>query len=758
MKTNINHKSVEGLEEDSKGYIPFYNLDYPYEASKLIIATILGEPRLKFSAINGQTIEAWRIQDNKKDHLFNVNNNYLFNVPSEDLSFGDEIGSKASRYIKSSEYGHLFYMFGKISLDFIAATLIEINNFGKKEPLSKEFEILFYQLNEALNATFKEFLFSINLTSKEDSKYVILDPTNIYSTIMAAHQSIEKEAHNTDISIILSTLYGSLYMTILGSLLKINSDSLIDDELLFNSETVETNMGNFLNYFINNNSLDIDSKKRFISLVIVFSKMSEFYNNIFDDPIVKAINHLGNSFDNLEDEIKVDLLDLTILNQSDLSDYTITFESFLYHYTILDSPETYTTNLLKTDIASKNVLVLGLIHLVNVTQFNGGYLGDTDKRIDSLGEILKNINITEGKVVGLYDYLINNIMKDPATECCPTHFSIILNIAIVFRYLAKNYKVSKEISEYIYAGLWQADGYLIFLYHEWFFSGRFYKVNKAYRTANMKAIEQLSIAKAIMEIDIYYYIQFAIDLNKDKFDKIYSEIEDLDIREIRLHGITNSLNIYLNHIIPLGRNSEIYPSILELRKNTMHNVIYINSFFSGYVKEFEKDSHSMTDIHQVIYDLVYKNLLPPIVPYALYGLEAEDHGILVIKKHIESSSNKEGILQFLTDMPYDASVVPMASNNILALKLSQSISSIAKNNLLQNEYDNRFVVLLFKVLFPITFAKENYYSGYDKPFYLTNIDSNNVQSVSNEINYEHILPHIVSEKKFNFLNRVKINS
>jgi hypothetical protein len=210
---------------------------------------------------------------------------------------------------------------------------------------------------------------------------------------------------------------------------------------------------------------------------------------------------------------------------------------------------------------------------------------------------------------------------------------------------------------------------------------------------------------------------------------------------------------YLSNIIPFGRKKEIGQFLFEATKQPLFNLPIIWDIVRSYKKINKSEENEQSYAHKAIYDLVYSGYLPSIVPYCLFGLEIQNHGLLTIKAHLEKSPNSQTILEFLNEMPYDNAMVPTVVDNVLASKLSHNIDKIGKNKLLHDEHDNLFLIMMFKVLLPITFAKEAYYQGYDKPDFIVGIDEHNVESVSAEIDYSNIIPHIESERKFNFLDR-----
>ncbi len=499
----------------------------------------MGEPRLSYEMIKdagelNTLINACWIDPETLAHspLFQVKTDALQFITKEDNDFGDTIHENVKTFNTLGEYSHLLYTFGKTAINFIAALILEINSKGERKPVSTEFAVLYYQLHSALEASWNDlsFLFGTKKSNEDNFDFqtdkLLVDFRNIYSFTMGLYEDIKGKDHWCELGEILAALYGALASLLIGLTLKLTNNSIIDPGKLFNTDEdiSKATINAFANAFMSNETIDATTKNRYISLLIFFYKLHEFYriyNGIqIDDPMIVPVVSLGEEFASLPEEQLVENIDLSILTQGDLEIHSSkTFESFLSYENFISSPATYYINCLDYDTANKVIIARAITFLF---KYNSIDIDETLRNkykpayyslIEESGE-----NITdEGKILGLYDFFINNVVGKVLKNTCDVKlYHLVTMCAIHFKYLTKQ-NLSKELTEYVYGGLYQAEALMVFLWHDWFQSGKTYKVEKNIHCADNKALGLLYKAKQYVKIDLIHYLQAAFEIQSPSF-------------------------------------------------------------------------------------------------------------------------------------------------------------------------------------------------------------------------------------------------
>ncbi len=754
--------------------LPIYDLQFPFDSIKTIIATIMGEPRLSYEMIKdagelNTLINACWIDPETLTHspLFQVKTDALQFITKEDNEFGDIIHEQVKTFNTLGEYSHLLYTFGKTALNFIAAILIEINSKGERKPVSVDFSTLYYQLHNALETSWNDlsFLFGTKKSNEDIFDYetnkLLVDFRNIYNFTIGLYEDIKEKDHWCEFGEILAALYGSLASLLIGLTIKLTNNSIVDPAKLFNTDEdiSKSTINTFANAFMSNETIDATTKNRYISLLIFFYKLNEFYriyNGIqIDDPMIIPIVSLGEEFASLPEEQLVENIDLSILNQGDLEIHTSkTFESFLSYENFISSPASYYINCLDYDTANKVIVARAITFLFKYnsidideslkTKYKPAYYS----LIEESGE-----NITdEGKILGLYDFFINNVVGKVLKNTCDVKlYHLVTMCAIHFKYLTKQ-SLSKELTEYVYGGLYQAEALMVFLWHDWFQSGKTYKVEKNIHCADNKALGLLYKAKQYVKIDLIHYLQAAFEIqspsfyteDKSKYDYTRDFYQTISIYHMSL--LANKYNYNLNTIYQIG----------DMGKTTItegSNEFFVNTGLDNILPHiYDKNYNaSIEDKAESDYEDYYQNDIPLIYLYSKYGIENITFGLLWVNTVLQKEFPEE-TLQTLNDLNFEDNIKPWIADNVISAKIAQNLSKIIKGKFGTNDRFNKYFSILLRAIVQLGFAREAMYHTIDSAEYLENQNKNMTKTLS-ELDYETVIPFLESQHTFTFLNR-----
>jgi hypothetical protein len=745
--------------------LPIYDLNYPYDSLKLIAATILGEPRLVYKvdeidSINPLINAVWIDPETKSESvLFKVNNDALHYLAKDDVIFGDAVNEDIKSYNSLSQYGQLLYQFGKVSLNFIAATLISIDNKGKREPLSDDFEILYYKLNNAIQAGWEDIRRQVGDSDGENGEItkVRLNLRNLYDLTMRLHKTMEASPEYwLDIGDILTVTYGALSSLLCGLTIKFTGNSMVNPNQLFNTDSdISKNAVNtFSNTFVHAQGIDMATKNRYIALLIVYHKMNEFYrintSITIDDPLFNILAILGEEFYSLPEDRLIENIDLTALNQGDIQiKTTITLESFLHYENFFKNPKFYNENSLKYDTNDKSIVAKSIFELFDINPMNLG--GLKTKYTPAYTSIIEEEfpSISEGDVPGFYIFFLNladNIQKN---KIDPNFYHLLSLSALTFRKLTKG--GSKSDKEFAYLGLYQAEALMTFLWHDWFCNDKFFNISNNVHCADTRAVGLKLKAQAYIRTCIISYIQSVFEITKPSF---YNTENDLFLYTRDFYN-TNSLYLttkelnkadYDTNHISFILDSNINGTIIETTKN-----LKINTGLSSVFDFIPRDNSLLVDEEaDDDYEYYYNDEIPLIALYAKYGNEIYTYGLLWVKKVLDSEFESE-TYDCLEELSSDNVLIPMIVTNILSNKISQNIIKISKGKFGTSDRFNKYFTILLKGVLPIGFAREAMYNTIDQPEYIEkehDPDRNNTI-----LSYGNILPFVEKKSSFSFLDR-----
>jgi hypothetical protein len=781
-----NMKSTEDYDDGLNTGIPVYDMGLPYDCSKLIVATILGEPRLKYKTIAdsnlSKSLVAYRdIEDGRTQDIFKVNTNGFYDIDQSDLDFGDDIINNVKSFTELKQFGRLFYMFGKVSLQFLAATLIKINYKGEREPISSGLETLLFQLNEAIKTSWTDFSILIGtyknnkeLNKEWDTSKILITFEQLYDRMMENHKNVEDDNNAWyEIGNVLADFYVALEALLLGTTFNFGSMAMFNIETLVSNEGMsKANSGRFVQSFIHNSQLIIESKQKFISLLLTFAKMTNFYEKHlgFDikDPIITGIVDISKEFENFDSTELNEYVDTSILTQSDLKDYVITFESFLEPRNLIDSPAIYESGLLKHDVGNKIIIANAFYRHIKILYNHID--GNIKNAYLSLLSLTSADKYNEGYLESLYDYLMQMMDKIP-NKCCPTYYHLISFIALTFRYMKyNNYGSNKDL---LAAGIYLSEALQAFLFHEWFRNNKLYATSSSVKCTKTKAIELSWKAETYIIMDLKQSCAGFMSLFASKIPAYQAELQNETFRSFDLKGFYLGMEEYSQYIDISNRS---YDGFTYTYDNMMANYrrydetafrnrivpsthLYYGDLFMSFTPEFinkyiESEKLERKDDIGITYDILYKELMTPIQFYSRLGSSSHTFGFAHAKEELYHSPNKQEILEFIMNMPEDDVSIPTPVNHTIAFMFSSNIKKIREGNFVSNKKDNLFITILWRILLPLGMCKESLYSQIDKPYYMDIVTNSKLnENVSYEMDYKNLMPYITSEKKWNFLDR-----
>jgi hypothetical protein len=746
-----------------------YSTSQPYDCAKIIINTILGEPRLEYEISYDIIRVAKAIKNNKE--IFKVNLNDLNETNIDLLDYTDKLNDNVKIFTDLKEFSKLYYLFGVTSLKVLCGLVIGKGIIDEKTLFTGDFKLYFDQLSEGINLSqnkFKELLGINRLNNDVENK----DYRNMYLTdytkftLNAYRLGINLQNYYSEwmrdnsirfeIGEILSNFYLAIYCILFGMISKFLSESVLEPKILFNNdeELSEANMDKFLSIFLADLTMDKESKQRFIGLLILFSKLTDFYN-IFngikiEDPIVLSLSKIGKSFDNNTNDDLIEFIDKTILTQDEVKDYyDVYLEGYLTPVSFIETPYVFIDSLLRHDVSSKFYTAS---YINDILEYPISlYTGDMNKLKMPIITILEEYSnkdkfTDEGTIISLYNLILTEFISKIPYFCSPTYYHILTVFSAGLRYILSNEKYvnelkKKNILKYVYMSVWYLDGLITYLFHEWFRDNKFYMVKNIW-TVDKKVPSLKWKSESYCIADLVVYLNTIYEFNGFLDDKTkLNYYERLNTE----HSFTSQLNSLTRcqearNFIGNSRTSDIY--------KTINNRLSVITHIDDLIQIFNKYNTNKEELLNFILDNLVNDKLPSICLYAYGGVSSNTGGIMSINSLIKNSEDPDSIYKYILQMDDTENNIPVPFDDKYSLKIASNVDKLVDNTI-----EDKNIKLFLKVLLFIGFAKEALYNNIDKPSYIESIGVDNVERISEDINNDNLIPNIEINKKFNFLDR-----
>ena len=774
------------MDDLIEGKVPVFSLEYPFDAVKVIVNTLLGEPRLLYSINVGKpgfdtTVNAnWKNPETGElKELFKVITNAVVFVPKKDIEYVDLVENEIHKTggLDFPNYGNIFIALGKHTLNMLAVSLMHIDYIGKKDPVSNDLDILYHRLDGIISSTWQDFNTLTGVYYKDDDgnmTYVkgkhLLDLSNLPKITKRLYERIRSNNENwIEFGEALAVLFGALSSLLLGITIRLGSESIVDIGKMFNADQdiMTSTINDFCNSFMASQTIDITTKNRYISLLIVYNKIFRFYESyahfFLDDPAFNILLQLGAEFEALPDEKKVDIIDLSVLTQSDIDLVSnITFESFLTFVNYVENPAGYIANMLNYDTSNK-FLIASYYRLISNN--TGLMFADIENEPDTTppfvsymfgnGEDERHALYEEGNALGFYTYFVNNIVGGLLKNSCnPKLYHLISLATACFSQLIQRGNASYR--EYMYAGLYQGEALMTYLWHDWFRSGKTYKVEPSVVSPANKAIDLLFKANRYVLFDISQYLLFERSATFNDAAKTAPYIADQILStHLTIHEnieAVNSCDLNLANIMKMVDGVDIN-KLSEVGGSISGRIVTTTGLknLSGKIYDEGWYDDPIEIKAEKLYDLYYSGKISLISLYGELGIEKASYGLMYIKEVLEREFEEE-TLSVLDKLDFDKSTMPFIVSNILTGKIGQNMKKVISGKFGTKDRFNTYFTLMIRILFMIGFSREVMYRTIEDPEYLEKSHNTSLQT-QDELNYDTVLPYLNSHKQFTFLNR-----
>lgn len=755
--------------------IPTYDLRYPYDCIRVIAGTLLGEPRLKFEPIELNqylnTYIAKRPNDSKE--VFRVDASYFSGLDESDVIFGENLSSAIESYLTFGDYGKLFYLTGKIILQQLSALIIGIPKFTEAKIVSSQFELLRYQIKQTVQFTLEDVINTGGMinedgTTKNEYDYMKCPVETLNRLDRYQQQLIQETDFWFDIYTAMELLSEGLKYILLGSIINFAKLSDIPLDLIFTIDEAvsKLNVKRLSDAVIRNSSIEVLSKQRFITISILYKKMISFYEYYGGQKINNVVNsalvNLGIEYEAIDPDELSEFVDTTILNQSDLQDYSITLEALLDTQSFITSPSSYEASCLKHDDFNK--FIFAQVFFSN--NYRSPYIdrsldrGDNEIVNPKLDHPLKivfedGLSNTkydmDGIVVSLFDY-INSLIINIPNEIDNLYYHKVVLVGASLRHIFNKVQYSKEVKEYLMAGIMLSDGAITYLFHEWFKNNKLYQVNSSVHCTDPTALKISKFAEVRCEFDAFNYVTFCINLqgHQDHIDNYidYMGVATRTISEGYIDGDHTNKNTHTeDNSGKLLRGNDDYMPFLSNKEK-------LKDLINDVPKEIIELLNYGQPLENLIktglkYNLLYQNKLPSYVIYSHYGFDSFTSGLMIIKKRLEDNKLRDEALEVLEELDETEgeSSIPIGSDNRLALMLSVNIDKIFNGQITDNKVINFLVTILMKDIIPIGIIRENFSKQLETP------KSFDIDPISEQKNftYSELFPEIARNNQFTFL-------
>jgi len=718
LTTELNNKICDGE-------IPFYDAGIPFEALKIIFGTLFAPSRLSFRPVPttnelikvNNVLEGYYTEDNTIKVAFRVKTQFFNEIDSDTLNYAENIFIHEKNFNELKDYSKLLYSYGRLGLGFIAATLIKINTDNKNEPLNPKFEGAFFSFYRSIETVFDGFNRSIGRvnqdgTFSENHKGRLhIDIIHLYIRAMRMHQSIERDINNwNELGDIMSATYTALYCLLFGSTIKISNDIFMPIENLLDPDSIEVNADKFINGVIYNESMDQVSKNRFISLIYLFNKFTNYYMQNAGietkelDIVSLALSSLGNVFSNLDDEATSNI-DLSVLYQNDLN-YKTSFMSFVSQTSFLKNPAIFIANTLSNDVSDN---LFNASYIFNYMTLNPDFEYKGMKTIltqDTSDNDFENESI----VTGFYTFFLNSIIENLPQNCSPRYFNFIILAAEVFNKIKNSSK--KYIKEIGTLGFYQAEGYITYLFNEWFNSGKLYDVDETVKCSDSTALNKINKAKILCAASLNEY------LNSYPHSTIY----------IILSG---------HQVISNIQNKTDTAKSISL---SIDNLCSFNTF--SYRSNVLKIQEDVTVLEKL--KIIYNEKLSSI-PVMIDMKNIEEIKILLETQY------RDEFFNLLNDFigENETGVHQMIVSNTISSAISTNIDKIIKYKYSDDENLNVAFNCLVTSILMVALARDSYTHLIEDPTQKAIV----INETDDKFTYDKMIPYATSKRVFNFLNR-----
>lgn len=757
--------------------LPVYDTNSVFDNLKIIFSSIVADSKLKYRPFNYiiEVLKDFNKEIDKEDSVYGINNGWFIFKQNKEVVEHVNFLTTQKKYDKLTDYGDLLYLYGKFAIGFLAATVIKINNKGVNEPLNPDFESIYNLLYLKITNS-DDDMNSLIPNNEEKLKTSILTSfRNHYTETMKMHQNIEENIENENSKgSILASAYLGMSILLTGVCLKYIETFGFNSNLLLSEDTVDENIKLFINNILNNTVIDVDSRNKFISMCITYSKITDFYSintgyDFTDDPVIRMIYKIGEEFNNYDFNKLSETIDLSLLTQSDIEN-KYTLEALLNTDNFFSSPGTYISN--SPSIFGQKMFIAFFIFKF-IPIYESDYIFNEseykEKSFNNLvSNFMKEAEINLKSVESFYNYFIDSIIKNIGYKINPKYFYFICISRFIFKYIINNSR-SKEVLYISKLGIMEADSYIKTLVKIWSKNNLIFNTSETVQTPDNRAIVRK--LTALTEIEFYiknllindfeslskkidiekykYYNPFI--LNYEEFFKANVSNELIKSTNKRYDKKIFSTILFENRFF--YKDSISIPGLDDELKNMKYNNLtdIFKDDFNSYERitclllDFFNSNNTFISIIEEFLTSLFSTSNYCINEYIARTLEKkynEETNLLLEKLSIE---NNDKNYYYIIGSINDDNLINVIRNNV------EEIHHSSKKDNFEILFYSLFRYNIFKIL-----AKKEFYNGYDETDIMYNKESKIFADVNTEDEdyneYLNLLPIINSVKNFTFMN------
>lgn len=734
----------EKLYEGNK--VPCYNTEKIFDLVKIITSTIIGEPRLNFKAPRFESafycyekVAAFRYnhKENLKDKfLYVVDTHGLSHVDNKDINYIDDISYDNKDFSTVTEVAKLLNKTGEYGLKMLAGTLIKTDYKGEKDPVKQNVRVAYTKLAMAVNRYATKIKETLGLYEdgsffneetrvyKSETEFnfseVVEDLLSIYENFKTNYENFRLEFND-----VVENLYTMLALYLTGALINIGEKAGITIATLFDKNSVKDGVDTFIDRV--NTVVDKDTENKLFSLFYCFYLIHNFYVTYstlkIDDVFVLPAVTIGKTISEMEEKIFNDnLVDISELTQSDLTEYKLNFRAYLDTPSLLKDTA-YTFSLLPSyDVPSKTFVAA---KAYRIFEFDTGESETELPLCPICGFITANTltsDYTEVNVEKFYFYFLHSLIEEMPLVCSPKNFYKIAVSAALFR-MIKHFATG-DVKKLAALGLYQAEGYLVYLYREWFESGKIYKIDDSVNGYECdSSIKTLTNKAKIMCAQILSELSYHSTYNEPSEGRNWNI---MNFEKEFYDGLMHADEFFASGKEP---KSLIYTSYHNEAIKGVNNDNPEDYF--DFISQFNRDEISFVNV---------------------YADGRESQNFMRINQILENEYNQETIDK-LGDLK--SKVENEDREMISPLLLGKCVAANIKDILSDEASKDRFTVFFnafLKGTGMIYLAKDSYaHILTDQKDNILNIGKDKTDIGNDE--YLSLLPHVQSMRTFNFLNR-----